>query len=227
MYHYNKSIECQSKGIQLVHIFEDEWRYNVKLCKSKLKKIAFPEKVMHIDADLCNVTKDISNEMKHKMLYKYSFYGNDGSSIQYGLIYNRHLVAMMTLSKARNNQNQCKWQILNYVELNSFIIDNGFEKLLDEFVKNFKADRIRLYASFDWITKDTYSKWMNFIGIQDPRLYWVHNGERIKGTTISINNASSILKSYDAAKSFQQNMNDNGYLRIYDSGTLVFEKAFN
>ena len=86
-----------------MHIFEDEWRDNVKLCKSKLKKIAFPEKVMHIDANLCSVTKDISNEMKHKMHYKYSFYRNDGSSIQYGLIYNRHLVAMMTLSKARNN----------------------------------------------------------------------------------------------------------------------------
>ena len=86
--------------------------------------------------------------------------------------------------------------------MNSVIIDNGFGKLLDEFVKDLKADRIRLYSSFDWITKDTYSKWMNFIGLQDPHLYWAHNGERIKGTAISTNNASSILESYDAAKSF-------------------------
>lgn len=224
MYHYGKSIECESKGIQLVHIFEDEWKTNEKLCKSKLKKIAFPEKVRHIDANLCAVIKDINNEMKHKMLCKYSFFGDDGSSVQYGLVYNGHLVAMMTFSKARNNQQQCQWQILNYVEVNTFIIDNGFGALLDAFAKDYNATSIRLYASFDWATKSTYAKWMDFIACQDPRLYWTHNGERIKGTAISKDNAHSILETYDDTKPFQQNMNDNGYLRIYDSGTLVFEK---
>lgn len=50
MYHYSKSIECSKLGIRLVHIFEDEWANNPKLCKSKLRKILCPQSIRHIDA---------------------------------------------------------------------------------------------------------------------------------------------------------------------------------
>ena len=86
--------------------------------------------------------------------------------------------------------------------MNTFIIDDGFGTLLDTFSKDYNATSIRLYASFDWTTKSTYAKWMDFVALQDPRLYWTHNGERIKGTAITKDNAHSILKSYDDTKSF-------------------------
>ena len=50
MYHYNKTNECNDKGYQLIHIFEDEWIENNDLCKSKLKKIFAENTIKHIDA---------------------------------------------------------------------------------------------------------------------------------------------------------------------------------
>ena len=38
-YHYDKYLECKSKGIQLIHIWEDEWIYNNKSIKTKIKKL--------------------------------------------------------------------------------------------------------------------------------------------------------------------------------------------
>ena len=77
---------------------------------------------------------------------KYSFYGVDGSSIAYGLRYNSHLVAMMTFSRARNAKEH-DWQILNYVEVNSFSIDGGFKCLLDAFVCDFNPTNMCMHVS--------------------------------------------------------------------------------
>lgn len=227
MYHYGKSVECQEKGIQLVHIFEDEWHYNTKLCKSKLKKLICPSSMMHIDGCKCEVMHNIDSIIKHKMLSKYAFFENDGSSIAYGLVHNNHLVAMLTLSKTRNNK-QYEWQILNYVEVNSFIVDNGLKVLVDEFCKDYSPHSICMYASFDWATKDTYAEALDFKELLKPRLFWTTSDQRrIHDTSITKANVRDTLQKYDESKSFLQNMNDNKHYRIYDSGVLLFAKNFN
>ncbi len=38
-YHQNKSLECMKKGIYLIHIYEDEWKYNNKIIKNLLCNI--------------------------------------------------------------------------------------------------------------------------------------------------------------------------------------------
>ena len=81
MYHYDKTEECLQHGIRLLHIFEDEWIGCKKLCKSRLKKILSPSSIYHIDAHACDIMKNNDVFMKEKFLDKYTFYGNDGSSL--------------------------------------------------------------------------------------------------------------------------------------------------
>jgi len=38
-YHLNKTIECESKGIQLLHIFDDEWALSKEMVKKELFRI--------------------------------------------------------------------------------------------------------------------------------------------------------------------------------------------
>jgi hypothetical protein len=38
-YHLNKTIECEKQGIQLIHVFEDEWLYKQDIVKSRLSNI--------------------------------------------------------------------------------------------------------------------------------------------------------------------------------------------
>ena len=225
MYHHDKSIECEQKGIRLIHIFEDEWTSNQKLCKSKLKKIISPSKMRHIDGHLCQISNSVDEMTKNIFLAKYSFDETDRSSKCYSLKFKNHVVAMMTFAKPRN-KNGWQWQILNYLEVNSFIIDDGFQILFDAFVEENHAKSICLYATHDWNTKQSYNSCLSFIEEKDPRLYWMHGLNRIKSTSINASNVKSILKKYNDAASFLKNMNDNGYYRIYDSGTLVFGKSF-
>lgn len=64
------------------------------------------------------------------MLDKYTFYGpNDGSSRAYALEHNGHTIAMLTASRTRHNK-QFEWQVMNYIELNSLIVGNGFDALV-------------------------------------------------------------------------------------------------
>lgn len=82
-----------------------------------------------------------------------------------------------------------------------------------------------MYASFDWHTEKSFSTSMSFVELKCPRLYWAHNMTRVNGASMTPSIASRTLESYDASKSFKQNMNDNKYYRIYDSGILLFKLA--
>ena len=132
---------------------------------------------------------------------------------------------MMTFSKTRNNK-QYEWQVLNYVEVNSFIVDNGFKRLLSCFIDDFSPASIAMYASRDWTSKEDFIDILDYSSIKKPRLFWAYGNCRIKGSSITSANAHAFLQEYDSTKSFLENMNSNGYWRIYDSGTVLFEKRF-
>lgn len=221
MYHYDKTQECIEKNIRLIHIFEDEWIHHKALCKSKIRKIIASDKMMHINANLCKINKTISQYDKEKYLLKYSFYGIDGSSLTYCLTYKNYVIAMMTFSKTRNNK-QYEWQILNYVEMNSFIVDNGFKTLIQAFIDDVNPSNVCYYISRDWNCIEDYSNILNFVDVQKPRCYWTIGSNRIKSALINEDIAKELINSYDENKSLVQNMNNNKFFRIYDSGTIVF-----
>ncbi len=221
MYHYDKTSECHNKGIRLIHVFEDHWCQKPALCKSKIKKILSPRSMHKIDANKCIITSTIDQKMKERFLLKYSFYGIDGSSVSYGILHNGHLVALMTFSKTRHNQ-QYDWQILSYAEVNSFIILDGFAKLLKAFANDHIGESICMYLSRDWNSIHDFDNIMKFERVDKPRFYWICNGVRIKGPSMTYASAKHLIDTYDDTMTLTQNMVNAGYYRVYDSGTMVF-----
>jgi hypothetical protein len=127
---------------------------------------------------------------------------------------------MMTFSKTRNNK-QYNWQILNYVEVNSVVVNNGFETLLNHFKHTINSnDTICYYTSRDWENANDY-KCMKFVELKKPHVYWTIKTNRVKGHIVDEAYAKQICKTYDDSLSLVENMNNNGFYRIYDSGTLV------
>ena len=55
--HLNKTIECNSKGIKLIHIFEDEW-YNSKDKISNIIKFEILKESVDVEYEICNLNKD-------------------------------------------------------------------------------------------------------------------------------------------------------------------------
>lgn len=225
LYHKNKTDMCENKGIRLIHIFEDEWIENKMLCKSKLKKILCSQSIMIIDAADCYICKNVSENEKMMMLEKYTFFPTDGSSVSYSLKLRNKTVAMMTFSRTRRDRIH-DWQIINYAEMNSFVIKDGFKVLMNSFCNDNYVKNISYYALRDWhIAEDVNC--MDFVEIKRPRMYWIKKINRVKGICINEKNMHEFIDNIDETKSFIQNMNDNGFYRIYDSGILMFEKAIH
>lgn len=105
-YHLNKTEECEKLGIQLIHIFEDEWENKKDIVKSKIKYLLGKKNDKKIFARKCYI-EEIGNEYKNKFLNQNHIQGEDKSNIKLGLWYNNGkedlLVAVMTFCKPRTS----------------------------------------------------------------------------------------------------------------------------
>ena len=91
-YHKRKSDLCKDKGIQLIHIWEDDWNYKQDIVKSmilnKLNKTS-----IKIYARKCNLKEITNNETIRKFLNENHIQGFVGSTVKLGLFYNNELAA--------------------------------------------------------------------------------------------------------------------------------------
>ena len=98
-YHLNKTEECEQLGIQLLHIFEDEWIYKKEIVKSIIKsKLGIVEN--KVFARKC-VIKKIDNITCSNFLNNNHIQGNINSKVKIGLFYNNDLVSVITFGKKR------------------------------------------------------------------------------------------------------------------------------
>src|SRR5574344_1457333 len=76
-YHLDKALKCEAHGIELIHIFDQEWIEKKEIIKSMIyTKLGYFDKT--IQANECNV-KEINKEQKRDFLDSYHLKGNDDS----------------------------------------------------------------------------------------------------------------------------------------------------
>lgn len=96
-YHIDKLNECESKGIQLITIFEDEWLEKPEIVLSIIKsKLGLSSRLY---ARKCEV-RSIPKFQAHEFLLGNHIQGSTNSiSHAYGLFHNGQIVAVMTFGK--------------------------------------------------------------------------------------------------------------------------------
>src|SRR5699024_10088949 len=103
-YHLSKLEQCNSKGIKLIQIFEDEWLFKKDIVKSKLSHLLGENSNKRVYARKCYIDK-ITNEEKLQFLERNHIQGSDQSTIKLGLwlpsLGGDELVAVMTFCKPR------------------------------------------------------------------------------------------------------------------------------
>ena len=229
-YHLNKTDEANKVNVRLIQLFADEIMYQWPIVKNRLKNI-FGATKYKIPARKCNI-KEIDVKIKNKFLEKYHIQGGDQSNKHLGLFFKNRLVAVMTFSKfrkfmGREHQTDC-WELSRYVTIASFNIIGGAGKLLSYFEKTYNPQKIISYADRRWSEgRLYYNLGFNMIKKSRPS-YWYTKDylHRIYRYNFRKSVLSKKLLIYDPLLTEWDNMKANKYDRIWDCGTLLFEKEY-
>lgn len=220
-FHLNKTNKCKEKDITLIHIFEDEWNLQNRLVKTKIKHLlgVTPNKIY---ARKCEV-KEISQNLTDKFLKKYHIQGTIAAKYRYGLFYHNHLVAVMTFSKSRFNNNY-DFELLRYATVFNFTIIGGASKLLKHFRRNIEGSIIS-YADKRWSIGNLYEK-LGFKPLKDatPNYFYIHPATLVRESRIKYqkHKLKDKLEKFDPSLSETENMLNNDFYRIWDCGNKVY-----
>jgi hypothetical protein len=225
-YHLYKTEECEKQGIQLIHIFEDEWINKQNIIKSKLKNLL---KINNnkIYARKC-IIKNINNKEKNEFLNKNHIQGEDKSKIKLGLYHNNELVSVMTFGRLRkitgNKHSECKYELIRYASKLDTNVVGGFSKLLNNFTKTYTPQEIVSYADRRYSIGRLYEfNGFSFIHNTPPNYwymkYYKNREHRFKYRKSEL---SKLLECYNHDISEWENMKNNKYDRIWDCGSKKY-----
>ena len=154
-YHLDKTIGCENKNIQLLHIFENQWD---DLTKRDIWKSIITNKLgksRKLYGRKCNVY-EINNTVKNDFLNENHLQGTCNSNKNFGLYYNNELVSVMSFGKPRFNKN-FDWELLRFSNKKYTTVIGGASKLFNYFINNYKGTVIT-YADRTYSNGDLYKK---------------------------------------------------------------------
>jgi hypothetical protein len=232
-YHLNKTINCEKLGVQLIHIFEDEWIFKKEIVKSRLRNHLKKDSIK-IFARKCNIKKIQSDECTI-FLNTYHIQGADKSTFKYGLFYNNELISVMTFGNQRIS-NGCKneqntYEMYRFCSKFDITVIGGASRLLKAFISDLNPLKIISYADRRWSTGDLYNK-LGFIKKSDgvPNYWYFGKGNSYKRHhrfQFAKHTLENKLPKFDKSLSEYQNMKNNGYDRIWDCGSIKYELLIN
>lgn len=143
-YHLNKTNLCESLGIQLIHIFEDDWNFKKSIVKSIILNL-MKKYSKEILLSECNI-EEIDIKESEIFLNENSINGFKYCNSIIGLKYKNELVSVMSFDKIGDNQ----YELVNFCNKLNIKIGGSMDNLFMYFTDKHKADKIISYVSRDW-----------------------------------------------------------------------------
>jgi len=235
-YHLSKSEKSDRLGIKLIHVFEDEWLLKQSIVKSRIRNLLNLTD-SKIYARQCEI-KEVSFEDKKEFLNSNHIQGNCVDKIRVGLYFRNELVSLITFGKPRlalgaknKTQEEGFFELIRFCSILDTNVVGGFERLLKYFTNNYSPKKILTYADCRWSgvnpEKTVYNKvGFEFIRKTPPSYYFVKTNDYLSRLHRFSLNKIKLLETYkgDKNKTGFELAIENGYDRIWDCGTLVFEK---
>lgn len=226
-YHLNKTNACEKLGINLIHIFGDEF-YNKIALDNRLRSILKSNKII-IGARKC-IVKQIDNHIKAKFVSKYHLQGDINSKFNYGLFYRNKLVSVMSFGSYRKctgaNKIENEYELYRYCTMRGITILGGANKLFKAFIKYIKPKKIITFADrrYSNVNNNIYSKiGMTFIKYSTPNYWIVIGNKRYHRFGYRKNILSKKLQLFDTKLSERENLTNNNISVIYDCGNIKYE----
>jgi len=222
LYHLEKTEQCEEKGIQLLHIFEDEWINKPLIVKSMIKN-KLGKSTQRMYGRKCEIVQIPFRDARYFFNQNHIQGCGTPSKLCFGLMYDMNLVAVASFSKPRYNK-KYDYELVRYATKRNTSVIGGFSKLLSYFVKNFSPKNILSYADRRYSTGGVYDKCgFTQLKTSKPNYFYIEKDlTRSSRVKYQKHKLSQILDIFDPILTEWQNMQLNDYDRIWDCGNLVF-----
>lgn len=219
-YHYKKTKMCNDIGVELLHIFSNEWNEKSEIWKSVISnKLKKSNKVYARKCQIRVVNKDEAILFFKQNHLQSSI--NRGNF--YGLFYNNQLVACINYGKSRYGKYD--WEIYRYCNLINTTVVGGFSKLFNNIPI---TGSIVSYANMRWSIGNLYEICgFKYSHKTRPNYFYIKGNNLYSREKFQKHKLKFLLDKYDETKTEHINMKENGYNIIYDSGNLVYHTKKN
>lgn len=224
-YHKNKTDSCLEAGIQLFHIYEDEWYSRRTQWENKLKHVMGFANTDKVYARSCSIVEDDPNHLRG-FVDNNHIQGWSSGSRAFSL-YDKYgsLVAAMIFKKDSSDASSV---VLNRYATSKLVV-GGFSKLLKHAETLLKRDgylKIVSFADRSLSNGEVYSKngWVKEY-VTPPDYRYVVNNRRVRKQNFRKSKLSKKFPEiYDDRLSEHEIMLKAGIYRVYDSGLIKFRK---
>jgi len=223
-YHLNKTVSCKTKGIDLLHVFEDEWVHKPEIVKSIINsRLGVSSKKFY--ARKCEI-KLIDSKTSKEFLNENHIQGGVNSKVNIGLYYNDVLISLMTFGSKRislGSKNETgSWELLRYCNKINTQVIGAASKLFKFFINNYKPNKITSYSDNRYFTGEIYPLLgFKFVSNTTPSYYYVIKDKKYH--RYNFRKDKLIKDGFDPNKTEKQIMLERKIYRIYDCGNKKWE----
>lgn len=218
-YHASKMLACESRGIRLITIFEDELIHQEQLVYDKILSALNKDIRPTIYARQCEV-HPISTHIASAFLDSYHIQGSGRGSVRLGLFTGTDMVACMIFIAHENG----KYTLNRYAT--SCRIPGGFSKLLHHFCRTYPWTQVVSFADRRWSVGNVYTTCgftQDAILLPDYRYVDKKTMTRVHKFNFRRNKLKALLGTeFNASESEWGNLRRCGWHRIYDCGLIRY-----
>jgi hypothetical protein len=198
-YHFDKYYNCKNKNIDLMTIFESDWKHKRNIVISLIKnKFKVYENI--VDINNCFINK-IDDKQAEIFLNENDINGYKNAQLHYGIFYNQELISVISLV---NNSN---WDVISHCnKLNTFV-EFSLDLLILKFIEDYNP--IKIFAYSDLKFPENKFENFKFVDYIQPDYFYVQNNKMI-GTNKNI-----------IEKLFLEEQEK--WMKVYDCGSVKYE----
>jgi hypothetical protein len=220
-YHLSKTLLAEQNGIQLLHIFDTEWKNQIQrsIWKSIIKsKLKLNERIHARKCQIGSLTTNVARQF----FSQNHLQGYAGGQIKIGLFYNDVLVMACILGKSRFSK-IATLELVRSASLQGVTVVGGLSKMLAII-----DDDILSYADRRYSNGNAYKETgFSFVKNTSPGYFYLENGQLVSRMKFQKHKISKILSIFDPTKTEKENMELNNMYPIWDCGHKLYLKKKN